>query len=123
VVAIMTDAASTDLPLDQQKQFGMLVHLSGIVFPLLGALVGYLVWKDKGETIAAHTRSALNFSIAVAIYFAVANTLAVVAFFLVIPLFLPVIVWIFYVIMCILAGVKANSGELFKYPLSITFIR
>jgi len=119
----MTDAASTDLPLDQQKQFSMLVHLSGIIFPLLGAIVGYIVWKDKGEMLATHTRSALNFNISFAIYFAVANTLAVVAFFLIIPLFLPVIVWVFYVIMCILAGVKANSGELFKYPLSIAFIK
>jgi uncharacterized protein len=119
----MTDAASAELPLDQQKQFAMLVHLSGIIFPLLGAIVGFIIWKDKGETIAAHTKSALNFSISVAIYFAVANTLAVVAFFLVIPLFLPVLVWIFYVIMCILAGVKANSGELFNYPLSISFIK
>jgi uncharacterized protein len=123
VVAIMTDAASTDLPIDQQKQFSMLVHLSGIIFPLLGAIVGYIVWKDKGEMLNTHTKSALNFNISTAIYFAVANTLAVVAFFLVIPLFLPVLVWIFYVIMCILAGVKANSGDLFKYPLSISFIK
>jgi len=119
----MTDATSADLPMEQQKQFSMLVHLSGIIFPLLGALVGYLLWKDKGETVASNTKSALNFSISAAIYFAIANTLAVVAFFLVIPLFLPVLVWIFYVIMCIIAGVKANNGESFKYPLSFTFIK
>ena len=119
----MTDAANTELPLEQQKQFSMLVHLSGLLFPVLGALVGYLLWKDKGETISANVRSALNFNISVAIYFVAANVIATLTFFLVVPLALPFVVWAFYVIMCIIAGVKANNGEHFSYPLTITFIK
>jgi len=119
----MSDAAHTELPLEQQKQFSMLTHLSGVLFPLLGALVGYLLWKDKGELIAANTRSALNFSISVAIYWVGASVIAAVGFFLILPLFLPWIVWLFYVVMCIIAGIKANNGEEYKYPLSIAFIK
>lgn len=119
----MSDAASTELPQDQQKQFSMLTHLSGLLFPLLGALVGYLLWKDKGELIAANTRSALNFSISVAIYWVAATVIATVAFLLIFPLFLPWAVWLFYVIFCIIAGVKANNGEVYKYPLSFSFIK
>jgi uncharacterized Tic20 family protein len=123
VVPTVTDAANTELPLEQQKQFSMLVHLSGLLFPVLGALVGYLLWKDKGETISANVRSALNFNISVAIYFVAANVIATLTFFLVVPLALPFVVWAFYVIMCIIAGVKANNGEHFSYPLTITFIK
>jgi uncharacterized protein len=119
----MTDSASTDLSLEQQKQFSMLVHLSGLLFPLLGALVGYLLWKDKGETIKANTLSALNFNISVAIYFVAATVIATITFFLIIPLALPWLVWVFYVVMCIIAGVKANGGEHYKYPLAISFIK
>jgi uncharacterized Tic20 family protein len=119
----MTDAANADLSLEQQKQFSMLVHLSGLLFPLLGALVGYLLWKDKGETISANTRSALNFNISVAIYFVAASIIAGITFFLVLPLALPWLVWVFFVVMCIIAGVKANGGEQYKYPLTIAFIK
>jgi len=119
----MTDAANAELPLEQQKQFSMLIHLSGILFPVLGPLVGYLLWKDKGETISANMKSALNFNISVAIYWVAATIVATIGFFLIIPLFLPWLVWIFFVIMCIIAGVKANNGEEFSYPANISFIK
>ena len=119
----MSDSASAVLPMDQQKQFALLTHLSALIFPLLGALVAYLIWKDKGEFIAANTKSALNFSISAAIYSVAAAVLASLAWFLVIPIVLPFAVWLFYVIMSVIAGIKANNGEDYKYPLSFTFIK
>jgi len=123
VVAVMSDSASTEMPMDQQKQFSMLTHLSGLIFPLLGALVGYLLWKDKGDFILKNTRAALNFSISAAIYLVAASIIATIGFFLIIPLFLPWAVWIFYVVMCIIVGIKANNGEEYAYPLSISLIK
>jgi uncharacterized protein len=119
----MSDTSSGELPLDQQKQFSMLTHLSGLLFPLLGALVGYLLWKDKGDFVSKNTLAALNFSISAAIYLVGASIIAAIGFFLIIPLFLPWAVWIFYAVMCIIAGIKANNGEEYSYPLSISFIK
>lgn len=119
----MSDSSSAALPMDQQKQFSLLTHLSALIFPLLGALVAYLIWKDKGDFIEANTKSALNFSISAAIYGVIASVIATVTFFLVIPLILPWAVWLFYVIMSVIAGIKANNGEDYKYPLSFTFIK
>lgn len=119
----MSDSTSAALPMDQQKQFSLLTHLSALIFPLLGALVAYLIWKDKGDFIAANTKSALNFSISAAIYGVIASVIATIGFFLIIPLVLPWAVWLFYVIMSVIAGIKANNGEDYKYPLSFTFIK
>jgi uncharacterized Tic20 family protein len=68
-------------------------------------------------------KSALNFNISVAIYWVAAMIIAAIGFFLVIPLVLPWLVGIFFVIMCIIAGVKVNNGEEFSYPVSISFIK
>lgn len=117
----MSDSANTELPMDQQKQYAMLTHLSGIVLPLVGAIVAYVVWKDKGEFISANTKSALNFNIVMTIVSVVAGILTIVSLGLL--FFLPFLVWVGYIIFCIMAGLKANEGEIYSYPITYAFIK
>ena len=46
-----------------EKMWATLVHIGGIFFSFVPALIGYLVLKDRGPFIREHTRSALNFQI------------------------------------------------------------
>lgn len=100
----------------------MLMHLSqfaGIVIPLAGFVVPILMWianKETNEKVDLHGKNILNFMISFAIYAAV---LAIT----VIGIPLAVVIGIVYVVFVILASVKANNGEYWKYPFTIQFIK
>ena len=46
-----------------EKLWATLVHVGGIFFEFLPALIGYLVLKDRGPFVNAHTKTALNFQL------------------------------------------------------------
>ncbi len=43
-----------------EKLWATLIHIGGILFNWIPALVGYLVLKDRGPFIRSHTATALN---------------------------------------------------------------
>lgn len=104
-----------------QRLWATLIHLGGIIFGFLPALIGYLVLKDRGDFIREHTRVALNFQISLAIYVIGVSIIATITFGIGGILYLPV--GIFGLVVMIIAGVKANKGEFYNYPLSINFIK
>jgi uncharacterized Tic20 family protein len=108
------------------RMWGMFCHLAafgGIVVPVIGCVVGPLVvWQIKKEEfpfVDHHGKEAVNFQISVLIYAIVAGLLcfACVGFVL-----LPA-VYIFDLIFVLIAAVKANDGERYRYPLTIRFIK
>jgi uncharacterized Tic20 family protein len=64
-------------------------------------------------------KEALNFQISITIYGLIAGLLCLV---IVGALLLPIILIIF-VVFTIIAAVKANSGEAYRYPMTIRFIK
>jgi uncharacterized protein len=101
----------------------MLAHLSalfGLIIGLnwLGPLVVYLVKKDEHPFIADQGREALNFNLSVFIYVLV----SVVLIFIVIGFLLLPVIGIAWLVLTILAGVRANNGEPYRYPLTIKFV-
>lgn len=104
-----------------EKLWATLIHIGGIFFSFIPALVGYLVLKDRGPFVRAHTQTALNFQISIAIYSLALVFVAVITFgiggLLGIPFGIGVLV------LMIVAAVKANAGEYYKYPLTIEFIK
>jgi uncharacterized protein len=105
------------------RQWAMLAHLSalaGLVIGLnwLGPLIIYLVKKDEHPFIADQSREALNFNISVFIYFIVSAILI----FVVIGILLLPVIGIAWVILTVVATVRANNGEAYRYPLSIRFV-
>jgi uncharacterized Tic20 family protein len=64
-------AVVTPLSPSDEKLWATLVHVGGILFGFLPALIGYLVLKDKGPFIRAHTATALNFQITLVIAYIV----------------------------------------------------
>ena len=101
-----------------EKLWATLIHIGGIFFSFIPALIGYLVLKDKGPFVRAHTATALNFQITMAIAYVV----GIILTFIIIGIFVVIAVGIVTIIFSIIAAVKANQGQLYTYPLTIKFV-
>lgn len=104
----------------------MLCHLSalalyvGIPFGnILGPLIIWLIKKDEMPEVNEAGKEALNFQISVTIYFFVSFILM----FVLIGIPLMIAVGIFNLVMVIVASVKANDGQAYRYPLCIRMIK
>ncbi|HEY9499348.1 MAG TPA: DUF4870 domain-containing protein [Terrimesophilobacter sp.] len=102
-----------------EKLWAVLVHLGGIFFNFLPALIGYLILKDRGPFVRQHTGSALNFQITLVIAYLV----GVVTMLIIVGFFILAAAAIANVVFCILAAVAANKGEYYEYPIAIKFVK
>ena len=105
----------------EDKTLAMLTHLSGIILGFIVPLVIWLTNKDKSDKgwLNDQAREALNFQITIAIAWVVAIVLSAVAIgFLLYP-----VIWIGNLILCILAGIKANEGVAYRYPFALRLIK
>jgi uncharacterized Tic20 family protein len=109
---------SQQLSPSDEKLWATLVQIGGILFTWIPALVGYLVLKDKGPFIRAHTATALNFQITIFIAYFVSGLLVIVG----IGLLIGLAIWVLSIVFSIIAAVKANQGEYYTYPLAIRFV-
>jgi uncharacterized protein len=94
--------------------------LIGAAFALafIGPLVVWLIKRDDHPFIAMHAREALNFNLSVLLYTAVTWVLALAL--IGIPILIGIgIAWL---VLTIVAAVKAAQGEEYRYPLTIRLI-
>jgi uncharacterized protein len=115
-------------PLDVEKQtrlWAMLLHLSQLasfVLPLAGLIVPILIWQIKKAElpgIDVHGKIVMNWVISALLY----GLVCFVLLFVVVGLPLLVILGALAVVFPIIGGIKANNGEVWKYPLSIPFFK
>ena len=115
---------SNGLAKQEERSLGLACHLLafvGMVFPfgnILGPLVIWLVKKDDSAFVDDQGKEALNFNITISI----AGFVAFLLTFVVIGAILLPIIGIFWLVMTIVAAVKANGGEHYRYPLTIRLI-
>lgn len=102
-----------------EKLWATLIHIGGIFFSFVPALIGYLVLKDRGPFIRAHATTALNFQLTMLIGYIVGSILT----FVIIGIFVMLAVGIVILIFSIIAALKANKGEWYSYPMTISFIK
>ena len=112
------------------RQWAMFAHLSALFALIigltwLGPLIIYLIKKDDDAFVADQAREALNFNISVFIYgvvgFIVVFVLTLILIgFLLIPVLIAL--GIGWLVLVILAAVKANSGQTYRYPLTIRMV-
>lgn len=108
-----------------ERMWAMLTHLSALPssFVLIGAIVAPLIiWqiqKEKSAFIDYHGKEAVNFNITMAI----AAGVSFLLFLLLIGLVLIWVVGAVWLIFTIIAAIKANNGEYYRYPLSIRLIK
>ena len=108
----------------QERTWGMLCHLSALavfIFPLgniFGPLIIWLVKKDESPFVDDQGKESLNFQITFTIYCIFAAILTVIF----IGIILLIALGIAFLILIIIASVKANEGEKFRYPFTIRLI-
>lgn len=105
------------------RTWGMLAHLSALVglvigFGFLGPLVVWLIRRDQDPYVDYHGKEALNFNISVLLYALVSGLLILVL----IGVVLLAVVGIGWLVLTIVAGVRASNGEYYRYPLTIRFV-
>jgi uncharacterized protein len=107
------------------RTFGMLCHLiafAGLVVPfgnVIGPLVIWLLKKEQFDFVDDQGKESLNFQISLVIY-AIASALLIVV---VVGIFLLIALGIFAIVMVIIATIRANEGQRFRYPLTIRFLK
>ena len=110
----------------------MLCHLSalaGFVIPfghILGPLIIWQLKKNEFPSVDIHGKTALNFQITISIAMLVCLALFFVLHFICIGfIFSPVMILIGLagLVFSIIAGIKANNGEDYKYPYSFDLVK
>ncbi len=101
------------------RMMGMLCHLLGLFTCFIGPLIIWLIKKDEDPFVDNQGKEALNFQITVGIAFIVSGLLA----FVCVGVFMGTAVGIADLVFCIVAAAKANSGQAYRYPVSIRFIK
>jgi uncharacterized Tic20 family protein len=105
--------------------WAMFLHFSlllGFAVPLGGLIAPIIIWqlkKDQMPEIDAHGKMALNFILSMLIY----SLIAFVLTFVLIGIFVFMALAVIAVVFPIIGGIKANSGELWKYPLTLNLIK
>ena len=107
-------------PSAEERQWAMFAHLSaliGFVIPfgtIIGPLVVWQMKKNDMPFVAEQGVEALNFQITVAIAFLISALLSVILIgFLLMP-----IVGIGALVLTIIAGIQANQGNHYEYPVN-----
>jgi uncharacterized Tic20 family protein len=112
-------------PSAEEKQWALFAHLSslvGVIIPfgsVLGPLVIWLIKKDTLPFVDDQGKEALNFNITVAIAIVISAILMLV----VIGFFLMILVGIAWLVLTIIATIKASNGESYRYPFALRLIK
>ena len=106
----------------------MFVHLSiliGFIVPFFGLIVPIVVWitkKDSDELATANAKEAINFQITTILWSLLIVGLVLLGFkvfaFFFVAGALGVALGIAFVVLPIIAAVKANGGDQYRYPLT-----
>ena len=134
---------TTAAPVAQSSTRGweVMCHLSSLIgmfgylgmIPLGNIIAPLIVWLLKrGDSLGvdAHGKESLNFHISWTLY-AIAASIVVGALCLVVIgfLLLPFLIvglwvgWFVMFVLTIIAAVKASNGQLYRYPLTIRFLK
>jgi uncharacterized Tic20 family protein len=103
----------------------MLAHLSallGLAVPfgsVLAPLVVWLVKREQSAFVADQGKESLNFNITVAI----GGVICIVLAFVFIGILLGIALFVYWLVMTIIAGIKTNEGVQYRYPFAIRLVK
>lgn len=108
------------------KTWALIAHFGGALGMFIGGgvlgfvapLIAYAVKGNQSPTVRAHAVAALNFQILWSIIGLVGWIISCVTFGLV-----AVAAMIVGIIFGIIAGIKANEGQLYQYPMSLSIVK
>jgi uncharacterized Tic20 family protein len=108
-----------------EKSFLLLMHLgqfAGLIVPGLGLALPIVMWvtnKEQSENIDQQGKYITNWIISMVIYL----TASIILMIIVIGIVSLIAVAIAALVFPIIGAIKSNNGEVWKYPLTIQFIK
>src|SRR5262249_55969337 len=128
-----TITPSTSAAPSNIRTWCILCHATALLgggLPALGHLIGpliiWLVKKDESPEVDAHGKESLNFQISMLLYAAALPVIVFVLLFVLVGFLLIPLFGLLYfadIVLVIIASIKASEGVLFRYPLTIRFIK
>ncbi len=118
------DSTSVSASQDE-RQWGMFLHfslLAGFIIPFAGLIAPIVIWqmkKAQWPSIDQHGKNVVNWIISGALY----GVLFLILSFLVIGIPLLFALGICSVAFAIIGGIKANNGEIWRYPGALTLLK
>lgn len=111
------------------RNWGLLAHVSGLVssamvgMGFVGPLIVWVLKRDDHPFVAQNAAEALNFQLSMMLYgiLLVVASLPVITLLLTLPLAL--VGFLLWLVLPIVAAVKASKGESWTYPITIGFVR
>jgi uncharacterized Tic20 family protein len=118
--------ADDSLPDASVRNMAMAVHLAaltawvGVPFGhIIGPLIVWLTQKDSSEFVDRQGRESLNFQLSITLYSVIAFLLC----FIFIGFLLLPAIFIMHITLSIIAAMRANEGQYYRYPMTIRFVR
>jgi len=105
-------------PTNDEKTFGMLCHLTGLI-SIIGPIIVWLLKKDESAFVDANGKQAINFQLSIIIYTIGSLFLMIIG----IGFILLIAIGIFTFIMVVIASVKAANGVIFQYPITLQLLK
>jgi uncharacterized Tic20 family protein len=109
----------------EARQWAMFCHYAaffGLIFPfgnLIGPLIVWQIKKDLHPFVDDQGKEALNFQISVVL----ASLLCFLLMVVVIGFPLLALVTVVAIVLTVIAGIKANEGQSYRYPFSWRLVR
>lgn len=126
--ADLRDEAGT-MPDADERQWAMFAHLSILSLYLtgfgylIGPIVVWLLKRDASAFVDESGKEAVNFALSCTIWLVASIAMA----FTIVLLPVAFLIWIagglYMTVLCVIAGVKANEGTLYRYPLTFRLLR
>ena len=105
------------------KTMGMLAHLLVIFTGFIGPLIIWLIKKDQSPFVNQQGKEALNWAITIVIGYVGCMVIGFIPIVqLVVCLIWPAVL-VCNVVFGILSTIKVNSGQPYRYPICIRFIK
>ena len=112
-------------PSKDERTWAMLSHFSALcmfIFPfgnILAPLIIWLIKKEEMSFVEDQAKEVLNFQVSMTIYLLISGILC----FILIGIPFVIGLVIFNVIITIIAGIKANDGKSYRYPINLRLIK
>ena len=118
---------------NEERTWGMLSHLAALVgyfvVPfgnIIAPLIIWLVKKDESQFVADQAKESLNFQISLMIYAIVGTIVGLILMLVVVGFFLLIALWgalyVGGIVLTIVAAIRANEGQAYRYPLTIRLV-
>jgi uncharacterized Tic20 family protein len=120
-----TPAAPQGYSTSEEKTWALIAHFGGIIVGFIAPLVALLVKGGDSPTVRAHAVEALNFQITWNAIAILAQVIAVCSAFMTFGalFFLPLVAWAVIVVFSVIAGLRANEGQLYTYPMTLRLVK